>query len=159
MTIQREGLVASVWSKLLHVFFRVHRGLTIGVRAVVRSKDGKFLLVRHTYTSGWHFPGGGVEVNETAEEALARELEQETGLHLIGSPNVHGIFFNESVSKHDHVLVYLCGTRDDAPLKSTSLEIAEVGFFALGHLPDDIDQGTKRRLQEITKKAQISRKW
>ena len=52
-------------------------------------------------------PGGGVEPDETAEEALARELEQKTGLKATGVPKLHGIFLNRSVSKHDHVLVYL----------------------------------------------------
>ncbi len=156
---QGKGLTSSLWSKILHLAFRVQRGLTIGVRAVVQSEDGKFLLVRHTYTSGWHFPGGGVEPHETAEEALARELEQETGLKVVGVSKLHGIFFNRSVGNHDHVLVYLCDTRGDAPLRSNSLEIAEAGFFSLGELPKNIDQGTKRRLQEITTQLEVSREW
>ena len=144
---------------MLHFGFRVHRGLTIGVRAVVQSEDGSFLLVRHTYASGWHFPGGGVEPDETAEEALARELEQETGLKVLGAPRLHGIFANRSVSKHDHVLVYLCDTQSNAPLKSDSLEIAEASFFSLWQLPNSIDQGTRRRLEEITSKTEVSREW
>lgn len=156
---QGKDLASSLWSKILHLTFRVQRGLTIGVRAVVQSEDGKFLLVRHTYISGWHFPGGGVEPDETAEEALARELEQETGLKVVGVSKLHGIFFNRSVGKHDHVLVYLCDTRADAPLRSTSLEIAEAGYFNLEQLPKNIDQGTRRRLEEITTKAKVSREW
>ena len=48
--------------------------MTLGVRAVVRSPNREFLLVRHTYTLGRHFPGVGVEVGQAAEVALADEL-------------------------------------------------------------------------------------
>ena len=59
--------------------------MTLGVRAVVRSSNGEFLLVRHTYTPGWHFPGGGIEVGQAAEVALADELAQKTGLCVSGA--------------------------------------------------------------------------
>jgi hypothetical protein len=56
----------SIVSKLaLQPWFRLTRGQTLGVRAVVRDGDGAFLLVRHTYVPGWTFPGGGVDRLET----------------------------------------------------------------------------------------------
>jgi 8-oxo-dGTP pyrophosphatase MutT (NUDIX family) len=117
------------------------------------------LLVRHTYTAGWHFPGGGVEKNETAESALARELEQETGLKLIGVPALHGVFFNRSVSVRDHVLVYLCEADGEVLANPQNLEIAEAKFFDLEQLPHDIALGTRRRLEEITKQKQPAKEW
>ena len=125
------------------------RGLTIGVRAIVRSDDGKFLLVRHTYTPGWHFPGGGVEIGETTEEALSKELRQEAGQRLIHRPNLHGVFYNNGVSKRDHVLVFLCDAKVDDDAESTCIEIAEIGYFDFENLPPDTDPGTVRRIQEI----------
>lgn len=147
------------WSKFLHLYFRMTRGLTLGVRAVVINGNGEVLLVRHRYTTGWHFPGGGVEPNETVERALARELKEETSLTLVGRPMLHGVFFNHSVSKYDHVLVYLCETAGEASASPQSSEIADVGFFELGRLPADIDLGTKHRLEEITKQEQITKEW
>ena len=45
----------------LHLFLTaVRKRLTVGVRAVLVDGD-KVLLVKHTYTPGWQFPGGGVE--------------------------------------------------------------------------------------------------
>ncbi len=48
-------------------------------------KDSKILLI-HRFKNGqeyWVLPGGGVEDNETLDEALVREVKEETSLNLI----------------------------------------------------------------------------
>jgi 8-oxo-dGTP diphosphatase len=51
-------------------------------RAVVLDPDGRILLVRFVFPTGtlWATPGGGIEAGETPEEAIWRELLEETGL-------------------------------------------------------------------------------
>lgn len=154
-----ESILARVFGKVLHLLFLTTRGMTLGVRAVVRSYDGKFLLVRHTYTRGWHFPGGGVERGETASDALSKELRQETGLALTGSPQLHGIFFNAGVSKRDHVLVYLCTASGNIREKPKSKEIAEIGYFHVHALPEGTEVGTIRRIHEILEGAPVGAVW
>jgi len=156
---KKRSLGGAIFSRLLHTYFLMTRGLTIGVRAIVRSDDGKFLLVRHTYTPGWHFPGGGVEKGESAERALSNELRQETGLRLIGKPRLHGVFHNCSVSKRDHVLAYLCEVGGEVPDKPTSMEIAEVGYFGLDNFPEGTDPGTERRMREIVEGVEQGEAW
>ena len=143
-------LARVLFSHTLHVYFLMRRGLTLGVRAIVRSDDGKFLLVRHTYTPGWHFPGGGVEKGQTAEQALQNELQQETRLQIIGKPVMHGLFYNNNVSKRDHVLAYYCDVQGGLEAKPTSIEISEIGYFSFEDLPLDTDPGTVRRIREIS---------
>lgn len=146
---QKRGLFGSLFSRALHTYFFMARGLTLGVRAIVQSDDGKFLLVRHTYTPGWHFPGGGVEKGETTVSALANELVQETGLRLEGRPVLHSVFHNNGVSRRDHVLVYVCNVSGSITSKPTSPEIAEIGYFDFADLPDSTDPGTIRRMREV----------
>lgn len=155
----RNGYISALFSRALHAYFLVSRGLTLGVRAIVRSEDGKFLLVRHTYTPGWHFPGGGVEKGESARGALDKELRQETGLELIGEPVLCGVFHNNAVNPRDHVLVYLCDIAGTLPDKQPSAEIAEVGYYSLDSLPEGIDPGTYRRMREVVDGLVPSHAW
>lgn len=61
----------------------------LAVRAVIE-RVGLLLMVHSSVNGDWKFPGGGVEPRETPEEALAREILEETGyetqrvLHLAG---------------------------------------------------------------------------
>jgi len=69
-------------SRLTHLGLLLRRPMTLGVLGVVIADDESVLLVRHGYISCWHFPRGGVEVGETCEEALARELRRRRGSSL-----------------------------------------------------------------------------
>jgi TDG/mug DNA glycosylase family protein len=57
----------------------------IAVRALVIDDDDRILLVQYRRPVGdetwWGTPGGGVDPGETDEQALARELREEIGLH------------------------------------------------------------------------------
>jgi 8-oxo-dGTP diphosphatase len=44
--------------------------------------EKKVLLIKRRDVPVWVLPGGGIEENETAEEAIIREIEEETGLHV-----------------------------------------------------------------------------
>jgi 8-oxo-dGTP diphosphatase len=62
----------------------------IGVGAVVLDGDRVLLIKRgHAPLQGqWSLPGGGVEIGETLEQAIAREVLEETGLTVDVGPMV-----------------------------------------------------------------------
>jgi len=57
----------------------------VGVGAVILSEDGRVALVkrRHEPLAGqWSLPGGMLELGESLEAGVAREMLEETGLHV-----------------------------------------------------------------------------
>lgn len=153
------GAVRAVVRRLLHGYWRVARGLTLGIRAAVIDDAGRVFLIRHTYAPGWHLPGGGVEAGETALEALRRELAEEACIEPTDEPHLHGIFFNRVVSRRDHVLLYVVRAFRVAEPKRPDLEIAEAGFFPVRDLPDGTTRATRARLEEILSGRLPSPRW
>lgn len=145
--------------RVLHFYWRFGRGMTLGVRALVIDPDGRIFLVRHSYVSGWHFPGGGVEIGETVRQALARELQEEGNIELIGPPLLHGLFFNRRISRRDHVALFVVRAFRQAASPKPNSEIVEHGFFALDALPDGTSRATRARVAEVLGGAPVGELW
>src|ERR1700719_2420982 len=150
--MQFESLRRSVepaLRRLFHFYWRFARGMTLGVRAVVLDGNNRVFLVKHSYVTGWHLPGGGVEVGETFRDALRRELAEEGRIELSGERALHGLFFNSHVSRRDHVAVYLIRHFRQNRLPEANHEIVACGFFEAGALPPDTTEGTRLRIAEV----------
>jgi 8-oxo-dGTP pyrophosphatase MutT (NUDIX family) len=145
--------------RLLHFYWRFARGMTLGVRAVVIDRQGRVFLVKHSYVSGWHLPGGGVETGQTMPGALARELLEEGGITVHGAPVLHGVFFNAQVSRRDHVAVYVVRDFSKQGGPRNPREIIDHGFFAPDALPEDTTRGTRARLAEVLNGVPVSETW
>jgi len=55
----------------------------VGSVAVIR-KGGSYLLEKRSDSDRWGFPGGRIEDDESAEDAVIREVREETGLQVTG---------------------------------------------------------------------------
>src|SRR6266705_3893608 len=53
----------------------------VGVIALI-FEDGHVLLAHRRDIDWWNLPGGGMEAGETVDEALRREVREETGLEV-----------------------------------------------------------------------------
>ncbi|HXX50051.1 MAG TPA: NUDIX domain-containing protein [Xanthobacteraceae bacterium] len=135
--------------RFFHAYWRFSRGLTIGVRGLVLDGEGRVFLVKHSYVSGWHLPGGGVEKDETLLEALKRELREEGNIEPSEPPILHAIYFNRRTSPRDHVALYVLRSfRQTAPPQPNH-EIVAHGFFATQELPADTSRATRERIAEV----------
>jgi ADP-ribose pyrophosphatase YjhB (NUDIX family) len=145
----RRSLYERLSTRIAHALFLLLRPMTLGVRGVILDGRGQVLLVRHGYTVGWHFPGGGVEKGETCASALERELVEEACVVIDGPTRLQGVFFNGRISPRDHVVVYIVENFSVTGERKPDKEIQEARFFPFDALPDGVTRGTRNRLQEI----------
>ncbi len=150
---------ARLVTRLVHSYFAIARGMTMGVRAACFDAEGRVFLVRHSYVPGWHMPGGGLERGETAYQALVKELREEGNLEMSGPPELFHVYFNRQTSKRDHVVFYRCRDVRQVSVKKPDMEIVESGFFALDALPSGTTPATRRRLAELSGSAPPAEVW
>ena len=152
-------MLKAIMTRILRWHGLLKRTVTLGVRGVVRHPDGRVLLVRHTYMPGWYLPGGGVDPGETAMEAFAREVLEETGVVLAEAPRVVTMFVNPRLGRRDHVVFLEGAASEGAVLAGPSREIAELGWFSLEALPEGVTPATRRRLDELFAGRVAERTW
>ena len=140
------------------LLWSVARPSLLGVRALVL-RDNEVLLVRHRGgATPWGLPGGAVDPHERLEEAARREVYEESGVPA-EFQRVLGVYdaFRFTFVNYIIVFVFKAQGNPDAP---RSVEIADARFFPLDALPDGIDPGSRRRIEEYRSGAAgISALW
>lgn len=98
---------------------------SLSAGAVVLNEEGKILLIKGPQR-GWEFPGGIIELGETIQEGIIREVKEETGID-IEITKFCGIYqnLNENVCANCWL-----GKATGGELQ-TSSESLDVGFFTL----------------------------
>ena len=61
------------------------------VAAVIRDEAGRLLLQEKSSGEAWSLPAGAIEPGETPQEAITREVMEETGL-VVTSTSILGVF-------------------------------------------------------------------
>jgi 8-oxo-dGTP pyrophosphatase MutT (NUDIX family) len=103
-----------------------------GAAAVIFDDAGRVLLVKENYDRRrWSLPGGAVEAGESDEEAVIREVAEETGVvarvgDLIGSYELDTGFTG---------VAFICSIVDGEPSVPPTGEIAEVEWWPVAQLP------------------------
>jgi len=130
---------------IYQIYIFIFRPVTYGVR-VLLVKDGRVLLIRHSYRSGWHMPGGGIQRGETVETAARREVREETGAEM-GAVQLLGIYSNLDNYVSGHDILFTC--EDFVISGKHDHEIAEMRSFAQDELPEDVPQGQRQKIEEF----------
>lgn len=104
---------------------------TVSAAAVIVNPEGKVLLLNHLLRpySGWGLPGGFLTAAEQPEDAIRREILEETGLEL---DNVM-MFRVRTVNRHIEIL-FRAEAAGEAQVQSR--EILELGWFDPDNLPE-----------------------
>jgi mutator protein MutT len=69
--------------------------LTIGCGAIIEDDEGRILLQRRADGAVWGIPGGIMEIGETFEQCVTREVEEETNLH-VSKLELFGLYSGEN---------------------------------------------------------------
>lgn len=146
-------------TKAMQTYWRNTRALTLGAQGCALTPDNRVLLIKHTYRPGWHFPGGGVEKNETILSALTREMREEAGVVFGAPPELFAIYANFRAFPGDHIALYVIRDWRQPTAPRPNAEIAAHGLFPADALPDDTHPPTRARLEEILEGAPASPNW
>ncbi|MEC0668324.1 NUDIX domain-containing protein [Priestia flexa] len=134
-----------------------------GVAGIIFDKTQRVLLMKRADNGLWGIPSGHVEPGETVEEAIIREISEETGLkvkvnRLIGvySDPVSQVFSypNGKVS-HFITTCFECEVVGGTLIRENE-ETLDVNYFDFNHLPENLLRMHPRWLKDALENKQIS---
>ena len=113
----------------------------LGAIAVVHH-EGRVLLVKRRNepnANTWGFPGGHVELGETALDAAARELAEETS--VVGTPlsyltNIDAITWNDAGAVQFHYLLAVVACRYESGVPKAADDVSDAGWFTPDAIQD-----------------------
>jgi 8-oxo-dGTP pyrophosphatase MutT (NUDIX family) len=132
---------------LLKVSWFVRRPKTYGAHAVALTPEGRIVLVKLRYASGWRIPGGGRSKDEPPVDAALRELREEIGLTGHGEVRLARDFEEPTDFRHDTFSLVV--VRDVRYRPRWSWEVEQVTEAALDSLPADLSPITARWIEAV----------
>ncbi len=106
------------------------RQFRIAVYALIFNPKHEILLALRRDIDWWNLPGGGLELGETIEEGVCREVREETGLE-VEVDHLVGVY--SKPQKQEIVLTFLC--RVLGGVLTTTEESRECHYFSSDDIP------------------------
>nr|WP_227467329.1 NUDIX hydrolase [Nocardioides lijunqiniae] len=133
---------------LLNSFLPRKRAIS---QMLIRDRDERVLLCQLTYKQDWDLPGGVVEVGESPQLAVAREVEEELGLSLEVGPLVLTDWLPPWGGWDDALCLVFDGGVHDASITDVIVkqarEIRSAEFLTLDEARERCADFTTRRLE------------
>lgn len=122
---------------------------TLGAAAIILDRDGRVLLVHHTYGNpAWSVPGGLIGRREQPAAALVRELREELGVAATVGPVIHV----QHETWRRHVTIYYRVAIAGAP-QPNGVENDAVRYIAPAACVDLMDDTSAQELQALVARA------
>jgi ADP-ribose pyrophosphatase YjhB (NUDIX family) len=114
----------------------------LGVAGVVISEQGHWLVVKKRYgglKGSWSLPAGFVDEGETADQAVLREVKEETGVDckITGLIGLRTGVIRDSIS--DNMLVFLLVPLAGQRVTTEESELYDAKFMSPDELKEDPD--------------------
>ncbi len=122
---------------------------------ILFNEKGQVLLEERSDDGYFDFPGGGIDLKESAEDAARRELLEETGLvakelelfKVYSGEITHYVYFNgDEIYGVD--LVYIC-KKYDGELKPQIEEVKNLLFVDLDKMPEKMSIRNKQIIKDL----------
>jgi 8-oxo-dGTP diphosphatase len=142
-------IVGTIWKLIpsrwrLKIIRVTQKKFTASVGAIITNSDEKVLLLEHILrpASGWGIPGGFLNQNEQPEQAVRRELREETGLEL---ENVQMLRVR-TTNRH---IEFLFRATSNGTAEVKSREIKSLGWFAVDKMPEEMSSVQKSIVEKV----------
>jgi len=127
-----------------------NRGPLLTVDAIIEVEGGIVLIKRKNPPPGWAIPGGFVDYGETLEEAVCREMKEETGLDVSLVRQFHTYSDPKRDPRHHTVTTLFIATAAGRPVAGDDAKEAEI--FTRDNLPEDIAFDHRQVLEDYFSK-------
>jgi 8-oxo-dGTP diphosphatase len=133
----------------------------VSAGALIFDREGRLLILKPTYKSGWTIPGGVMEADgETPWDACRREVREECGIEVRGG-RLACVDFRPGRPGHPGGIRFLfdCGPADDTTLGAITVqpeEIAEYRLVPVGTALDLLRPPIRRRVRAATRRRRFT---
>lgn len=120
--------------------------------ACIINKKNEILLQRRSEENAWGLPGGALELGESAEEALRREIKEETGLEikiekLLGVYTKYFHTYSNGDKTQTIVMTFICRPVE-GELQPDNAETLELTYFAPEKMPPLLFDDNRDAIQD-----------
>lgn len=115
--------------------------MATSIMCIIYDKEKGILFEKSADFGVWCVPGGALEIGESLEEGLKREVKEETSLEIFNPKlfdvrsNIHIVYPNEDEVYYTEVIYEVSEYEGNLKLDEESIELK---WFQIEELPDNI---------------------